>query len=62
MYVILAMYIHLEGLCRDKLGTITQYGLGEGFSAVCVCALRVQGRPVYNVSLYVIGSELVLPC
>ena len=38
-------------LWGDKLGTIPQYGFGEGFSAVCICALRGQGRLVYNVSL-----------
>ena len=39
-----SQYIHLEGLCRDKLRTTTQYGLGEGFSAVCVCGPQSAGE------------------
>ena len=43
-------YIHLEGLCRDKLRT-TYMALGRA-SVQCVFVdLRVQGRPVYSVSL-----------
>ena len=44
-------YIHLEGLCRDKLRTTTYMALGRASVQCVFMDLRVQGRPVYNVSL-----------
>ena len=43
-------------LWGDKLGTFTQYGFGEGFSAVCVCGPQRAGEA--SVKCFSLGDRV----